>query len=207
VQLVYWICLIIGGVFVAIATLGGLGDVDFDADGDVDFSADADMDYQIDTDPRLSQPSPTERPFARARRSSGFNLSFLTSFKFWTVGGCFFGLTGVVLSWVQPDWSPALVLGLAIAVGLLCGGTLTFLLRGIQRRQADSMVRTEDLSGVVGTVELPFDANSKGKVRIQVRGSVLHLIAMTNEEKGFQPGDRVLVIGTEQGRVWVAGVE
>jgi hypothetical protein len=42
VQLVYWICLIIGGIFVAIATAGGLGDLDFDADGDVDLSADAD---------------------------------------------------------------------------------------------------------------------------------------------------------------------
>jgi hypothetical protein len=100
-----------------------------------------------------------------------------------------------------------MVLVLAIIMGLLCGGTLTFLLRGLQQRQADSMVRTEDLSGLIATVELPFDAQSKGKVRLQVRGSLLHLIAMTNEEKAFNRGDRVLVIGSEQGRVWVAAVE
>ena len=43
-QSIYWFCFVIGGVFVAIATLGGAGDADFDAD----FDADADFDVELD---------------------------------------------------------------------------------------------------------------------------------------------------------------
>ncbi|MCU0570780.1 MAG: hypothetical protein MUF49_29950 [Oculatellaceae cyanobacterium Prado106] len=213
VQSVYWVCLVIGGVFVAIATLGGLGDIDgdmsVDADGDLSAETEVTSDYQIDTDARLSQTSEVkQRSLKRNRKGTPWNfLTSLTSFKFWTVGGCFFGLTGVVLSWVQPNWSPLLVLGLAIGVGILCGGTLTFLLRKLQNRQADSLVRAENLAGLVGIVELPFDAQSKGKVRLTVRGTVLRQVAMTNDQRTFQQGDRVLVVGIEGGRLWVVSAD
>ncbi|MEO1404214.1 MAG: hypothetical protein AAFV72_23595, partial [Cyanobacteria bacterium J06635_1] len=50
VQSIYWFCLIIGGVFVAISTLGGPGELEFDADADLDFDADLDADLDADAD-------------------------------------------------------------------------------------------------------------------------------------------------------------
>ncbi|MGD1855752.1 MAG: hypothetical protein ACFB2W_16050 [Leptolyngbyaceae cyanobacterium] len=210
-QSVYWFCFVIGGVFVAIATLGGAGDADFDAEADVDFDADfdgdleldgdapdADFDAQVDTDLQLLQ---------KVKGAYIFSLNILTSFKFWTVGGFFFGLTGLSLGWVQPSWSASLVFISALIMGILLGGTLATALRHLARRHADSLIRTEDFAGRVGIVELPFDSNSKGKVRLEIRSSVLHMMALTDDTKQFVPGDKVLVVNIENDRLWVVSDE
>ena len=208
-QSVYWFCFVIGGVFVAIATLGGAGDTDFDAEADVDFDADADIeleggldveapdadfDAQVDTDLQLLR---------KVKGAYVFSLNILTSFKFWTVGGFFFGLTGLSLGWVQPNWPSPLIFITALIMGILLGGTLAVALRHLARRHADSLIRTEDFAGRVGIVELPFDAKSKGKVRLELRGSVLHMMALTDDTKQFVPGDKVLVVNVESNRLWV----
>ena len=209
-QSVYWFCLIIGGVFVAIASLGGPDELAFDADADFNLEAtlDADgeanlvvdADYEIDTDVALDH-QPHRYPLRRRQR---LPLGVLTSFKFWTFGGCFFGLTGLVLQWIQPSWSATVIFTCALSMGILLGGSLALALRTLHRRQVDSLVRTEDFVGLLGTVELPFDANSKGKVCLEVRGSTLHLIAYTTDNaKSFVPGDPVLVVGADNSRLWV----
>jgi membrane protein implicated in regulation of membrane protease activity len=211
VQSIYWFCFAIGGVFVALSIFGGgdlLGDADadfdadFDADADADFDADADADgdLQVDTDIDLLR-----NP--RRRRRIPFWLSILTSFKFWTFGGCFFGLTGLLIGFLEPGLAPGLVLGVAIAVGSLCGGVLTSVLRGLKQRQVNSLVRNEDFAGLLGTVELPFDTSSKGKVLLEVGGSTLHLVAQTDEKIAFQIGDPVLVVGRTNSRLWVVSAQ
>ncbi|NEQ51963.1 MAG: DUF1449 family protein [Leptolyngbya sp. SIO3F4] len=220
-QSVYWFCFVIGGVFVAIATLGGAGDADFDAEADVDFDADfdadldtdvdlngdldldgdaldADFDAQVDTDLQLLR---------KVKGAYVFSLNILTSFKFWTVGGFFFGLTGLGLGWVQPSWPAVLIFITALIMGILLGGTLAITLRHLARRHADSLIRTEDFAGRVGVVELPFDSKSKGKVRLELRGSVLHMMALTDDTKQFVPGDKVLVVNVESNRLWVVSDE
>lgn len=213
-QSIYWFCFAIGGVFVTLSMVGGdlLGDADtdLDVDADADFDADldgdlegdvgADGDLQIDTDIDLLR-----NP--RKRRRIPLWLSILTSFKFWTFGGCFFGLTGLVLGFLQPDLSPAWVLGIAIAMGLLCGSALTTALRGLKNRQVNSLVRNEDFAGLLGTVELPFDTSSKGKVLLEVGGSTLHLVAQTDEQVSFLVGDPVLVVGRTNNRLWVVSAK
>lgn len=206
-QSIYWFCFIIGGAFVAISLWGGAGDADFDADADFDLDADAsldaefdaglegaDADFQIDTDLLLLR---------RVRHLYLFSLGVLTSFKFWTVGSFFFGLTGLSLGWIQAPWSPVAIFCVALAVGVLLGGSLATSLRYLARRSVDSLVRNEDFAGRVAIVELPFDASSKGKVRLDLRGSTVHMAALTDDTGQFQPGDRVLVVNIEDERLWV----
>ena len=102
----------------------------------------------------------------------------------------------------SPELGP-LIFAIALLMGCVCGGTLAGTLRYLKRRQVDSLVRNEDFAGLVGLVELPFDANSKGKVLVEMGGSTLHLIARTDEQTSFQVGDRVLVVGRHQNRLWV----
>lgn len=216
-QSVYWFCFVIGGVFVAIATLGGAGDADFDAEADVDFDADFDADVDVDLDADLDGDAPdidfdaqVDTDLQLLRKVKGayvFSLNILTSFKFWTVGGFFFGLTGLSLSWVQPNWPAQLIFITALIMGILLGGTLAIALRHLARRHADSLIRTEDFAGRVGIVELPFDSKSKGKVRLELRGSVLHMMALTDDTKQFVPGDKVLVVNVESNRLWVVSDE
>ncbi|MEL6940820.1 MAG: hypothetical protein AAFO84_16685 [Cyanobacteria bacterium J06598_1] len=213
-----------GGAFVALSMVGGgdiLGDADadfdadinvdldadldieadFDADIDADIDADTDTDFQIDTDLDLARSANRKR-----RRIPGW-LSIITSFKFWTFGGCFFGLTGLVLSWVEPNLPVMVGFAIALAMGVVCGGGLVSILRSLKNRQVNSLVRSKDFAGLMGTVELPFNASSKGKVVLEVGGSTLHLVAQTDEERDFNPGDSILVVGRSQNRLWVVSAE
>ena len=220
-QSVYWFCLTIGGAFVALSLVGGGdlvddldvdadadfdidADADFDVDADVDVDADLDTDVDVDTDSDLQIDTDVEllKTRSRRRRRLPFLLSVLISFKFWTFGGFFFGLTGLVLGATNPELG-GLIFVIAIAMGIFCGGSLVSALRYLKHRQVDSLVRNEDFSGLVGVVELPFDKNSKGKVFLEVGGSTLHLIARTDEDETFAVGDPVLVVGRSQNRLWV----
>ncbi|MEL6900314.1 MAG: hypothetical protein AAFP07_05135 [Cyanobacteria bacterium J06606_4] len=229
-QSVYWFCLTIGGAFVALSLVGG-GDLvddmdidadadfdvdadfdadieaDFDADADIDadadFDADADADVDGDTDLQVETDVELLRSAPRRRQRLPVGLSILTSFKFWTFGGFFFGLTGLVMGVLEPGLGVAVIFAIALAMGLLCGSALVVALRQLKHRRVDSLVRNEDFAGLVGTVELPFDANSKGKVCLEVGGSTLHLVAQTDEARTFNPGDSVLVVGRTQNRLWV----
>ena len=220
-QSVYWFCLIIGGVFVALSLIGGdlLEDFDTEADADIDVDLDADLDadaefdsdfdadadadgdFQVDTDPDLL------RSYARKQKRSFFSLSTLTSFKFWTFGGFFFGLTGLVMGVLEPELGAGLIFVIALIMGLLCGGTLVGILRQLKHRQVDSLLRNEDFAGLVGVVELPFDLQSKGKVILEVGDATLHLVAQTDETRAFSVGDPVLVVGRTQDRLWVVSAD
>ena len=226
-QSVYWFCFVFGGVFVAIATLGGAGEVEFDTDADFDIDADADLDIDadldadidadvdldadaaidVDTDYEIDTDVALERQSRARMRRRGFGLGILTSFKFWTVGGCFFGLTGLVLTAAQPSWGPVLILVISLLMGLTIGGMLAGTLRLLKRRHVDSLVRSKDFAGLIGTVELPFDANSKGKVSLQLGSNTLHLMAMTDDKAAFAPGDKVLVVNEENNRLWVVAAD
>ncbi|MFK8183920.1 MAG: hypothetical protein AB8B99_11145 [Phormidesmis sp.] len=220
-QSVYWFCFAVGGVFVAISMMGGGelfggGDADFDADLDLDLDVDADVDFdagfdtdtavgdlQVDTDIELAR---SARQGRRRRRIPGL-LSILTSFKFWTFGGCFFGLTGLLIGALEPGLPAMVLFAVALIMGVICGGALVGVLRGLKDRHVDSLVRSEDFAGLVGSVELPFDANSKGKVLVEVGGSTLHLVAQTDEQKSFQVGDPILVVGRTNNRLWVVSAQ
>ncbi|MEB3279251.1 MAG: NfeD-like protein [Lyngbya sp.] len=189
----YLFCLIVGGVFVALAAFAGLDGVDFDHDFDPDIQL-------------LDQSAKTEEDksirLKNRRRRRGLGLPFF-SLRFWTFGGCFFGLTGVILSLLNPAMSPQLILWISIAVGVVSGSAMVWALRLLQHQQADSMVRADDLLGLPSLVEIPFDRNSRGKVRLNIKGRTLELMAMTEDLQEFSQGDEAFVVGVEKNKVWV----
>ncbi|MDJ0572752.1 MAG: NfeD family protein [Pleurocapsa sp. MO_192.B19] len=96
------------------------------------------------------------------------------------------------------------IAGISIAIGIFVGALIVWFIYFWRRRQIiDSLMKPEDLVGLCAIVELPFDANSKGKVRVDVKGSMVDLIALTDDRQGFQVGDRVLIIQMQNNKVWV----
>ena len=192
----YWLCFVIGGVFVLLAVVGGFDGVDFDGlDGDTPFESDLDIAAPgVHTRDQLSafQPKPRANP-----------IGIVCSLKFWTFGVCFFGLTGLVLSSLSIRLPEPLIITAAVGMGIVCGALVAGTLRALRERHANSLVRAEDVVGLAGVVTLPFDRNSRGKVQIKVKGSQVERIAYTDENLEFQLGDRVLVVGVEQERLWV----
>lgn len=93
---------------------------------------------------------------------------------------------------------------ISVAVGLVVGVVVVWLIYIQRRRQVvDSLVRTKHLVGRSGTVEIPFDSHTQGKVRLNVKGSLVDFMAFTDETKEFNQGDRVFVVGMKGNKVWV----
>ena len=198
---VYWFSFLLGGLFVALAALSGLDGVEFD------FEADTDVEL---IDQKEEAKGTDQRWIKRKRRNVTGDPSLLRivkTLKFWTFGSCFFGLTGLLLSFLQPTLSPLGIAVIAVGVGLLCGTAMSGILVFLRQRQADSLVRSADLVGLTGTVEVPFDSTRKGKVRLKLKGSIVDFIAFTNDSQGFAQGDPVWVVGTERNRLWVVSTD
>jgi len=127
----------------------------------------------------------------------------ITSFKFWTFGSCFFGLTGLVLSWLNTGIATNFILVVSIFVGLTCGISMVSVLRNLRKNQANSLLKSEEIAGLLGVVEVPFNPQSKGKIRVNIKDLIVDFMAITEEDKEFQKGDKVLVVGRENNKVWV----
>lgn len=188
----YWSCFLIGGVFVILAAVSGIDGIEFE----LEFDSDVEI-----FDPK-DQPSPALLSRKRKRRQFPV-LGLITSLKFWTFGSCFFGLTGILLSSLQIGLPVLVITLISIGMGLICGTAMSGLLLYLRRQQADSLISHDDLVGLAGTVEIPFDAHTRGKVRLKVKGSILEVVAFTDGGDSFQPGEQVVVVGTQENRVWV----
>lgn len=93
---------------------------------------------------------------------------------------------------------------LAVGLGLGCGVAIATLIYLRRRHQVvNSLVQLEQLVGRVGTVAMPFDCHSQGKVQVDINGAALNLRAFTDEIYEFKRGDRVVVMATKGDRVWV----
>ena len=211
---VYWFCFIVGGCFVALASISGLDGVEFgDVEvGDFDFGdielgepefegdfADG-VDVDVEVRDRTRPDSNEESPFRRSRPIPW--LPF-TSLRFWTFGACFFGMTGLLLSVLAPSLASGLRALVAIAFGLVSGTAFTYVLHLLRRNPANSMVRPTDLIGKAGVVEVPLSANSPGKIRLNLGNASVAFLACTDEENELQPDDKVVVIRIQDNRLWV----
>jgi membrane protein implicated in regulation of membrane protease activity len=104
--------------------------------------------------------------------------------------------------------SLSIVLLISLTVGIICGIFIVLSIYLKRRNTAiDSLVRPQDLIGISGVVEIPFDRHSRGKVRVNVRSSLIDFIALTDDPKGFQIGDQVLVVEMKGNQIWVVSAD
>lgn len=202
--LLYVAGLVGGGIFVVLASIGGLDGVDWagqDWDGPAFFDGDGSAIADADTgDGDIEAQRP---PQGRRRRRFPW-LPFLR-WRFWTFGPCFFGVTGLLLGVLQPSLPPAVALAWSAGTGIAIGTAATWFLAWLQLQESsDSLLKADDWVGATGVVELPFDASSRGKVSLVVKGTPVIIQAVTRESTPLQRGDRILVIALEGKRAWVA---
>jgi membrane protein implicated in regulation of membrane protease activity len=187
---VYLFCTLVGGLLVALSAFGGLDGVEFDNDFDADleFRDSPQEESQI----RVTAKTPKRRLW----------LPFF-SFKFWTFGTCFFGLAGLLLWAVQPTMAPLISTIISLAFGIFCGTSMASAIRALKEAKIDSLARTSDLIGLSGIVEIPFNKDSRGKVRLNVKGSTVAFGAFTEENKEFAVGEKAFIVGVENNKLWV----
>lgn len=120
-------------------------------------------------------------------------LYWLVSVRFWTFFVAFFGLTGLVFEGLglASRW---VTLGVSVAMGAISGGGAMFVLRKLTNDDANSAVSTADYVGRTGRVLVGFGAGGVGKVRLEVKGSSIDLLAMPEDERTYAPNDEIIVV-------------
>lgn len=93
---------------------------------------------------------------------------------------------------------------ISVAIGIVLGVLAVWLIYIQRRRQVvDSLVRSNYVVGRSGSVEIPFNSQTQGKVRVNVKGSLVDFTAFTDESREFSRGDRVFIVGMKANKVWV----
>lgn len=185
---------VFGWLFVAVFLFSAADfdlDVDVDSDVDVDLGADADLDGGSDWS------------------GSALHLvGALFSFRSLVFFAAFFGLTGLLLSWL--DAGTVLALILAIAIGLFAAVINVKLMDYLKRTSVSSQLKDTKIAGNVGRVVVPISPNSRGKVSVDLDGQVLSLTAMPYNERHneeYEVGDSVVVVEVKNGSALVTAMD
>ena len=126
----------------------------------------------------------------------GGPLSLLFSTPFWSFGLTGFGLSGLLMQLLMRNSSGWFTQLIALTVGAGMGMVATRLLRVIGRREADSLVRSDDLIGLEGVVTLAMDGEQRGFVELSVRGTLLRRPALSCNG-ALAVNTKVVVVGSD----------
>lgn len=199
---IYVFFLILGGAFVLASVFSGLGDKEFGADedfgGDQDFGADSDIsadnDFGADKDFAADKDLGKDVDTYAGRRYRPY-----LSFRFWTFLFAFFGLTGVLLT-LFAEWGPTLVAGLSAGMGLFAGLGVTYVLHVANQSRGREGITEVDYKGSIARVILPISRDQRGKVRMQIKGRTVDVLAIgEDEEVVLDLGQECIVLGIEDG--------
>src|SRR5688572_15274706 len=113
------------------------------------------------------------------------------SLRFWVFAAFAFGLTGTVIR-VLGLASPLLALLLAVLVGFGSGALAVWVFRALARSESSSAVASDDLIGQLGRVLVPLAPGATGKVRLDLRGQAVDMLA-TTDDASIGAGELVLV--------------
>jgi membrane protein implicated in regulation of membrane protease activity len=113
------------------------------------------------------------------------------SLRFWIFAALGFGLSGTLMH-VFALAHPILAFFIASGAGLTSGLFATLAFRLLRRGSAATEVRSSVAVGKVGRVVVPCGQGLTGKVRVEVAGSSVDLMATTDEE-AIPRGEAVLV--------------
>ncbi len=118
-------------------------------------------------------------------------IAIFLSLRFWTYGLLAFGMVGTILHFLH--LAGGLVTPVtATLLGLISGLLATYTFRLLDRTQSTSGAEASDAIGQVGRVLVPIERGKRGKIRIEVRGQSVDLLASTDDER-LRDGDQVVV--------------
>lgn len=197
---IYLSCLVVGGVFVGLSALGAIGkgidatDADTDADVDTDVDADADADHALAPEPSVAIVDGSHGVMVRRPGSRKLWLPVL-SFRFWTFGAAFFGLTGTLLTMLTGVGAAAVAITSA-TTGVGVGTLSAWMVRWL-RRPVGASVRLAEYSGATGEMLLPLKAGGVTRIKLKVQGRERTMLAVAPEPRALPTGTRVLVLGID----------
>ncbi len=131
-------------------------------------------------------------------------LWIFASVRFWTFFLAFFGMTGLALTAL--DVSTLATLLSAIGMGGGCGLAAVYAIRALTSSSSSSAASADEYVGKTVKVRVSIPEGKQGKVRLQLRGSTVDVLAVTDEAGGLQTGEEALIIEMDGNTARVARV-
>jgi len=185
----YLMCLLLGGILIALSIFGG-GDTDVD----VDMAADVDVD--VDVDGGGADADAGEGLAAAARFLSMRNLVFFLAF---------FGLTGTLLTLLQSNHAATLLT--SAGLGILAAGAVHRLMGYLRGSQSGALPSPSALAGSEARVVVGITPTRPGKVDVVAGDRTYQYLARIHEGAELdrvEAGETVIVVRIQDGAALVA---
>jgi membrane protein implicated in regulation of membrane protease activity len=118
-------------------------------------------------------------------------MALFLQVRFWVFAFLGFGLSGTLLTYLTSvGFLPTLIT--ALALGVVSGFTAALAFKLLKHMAGDHAEDTNQAVGRVGRVIVPVDPSSVGKVRIELRGQSVDLVAKTHGSR-IDRGDLVVI--------------
>jgi membrane protein implicated in regulation of membrane protease activity len=182
---IYLASLAFGGVLLVASLILG-----HDGDGDHDFDGHGELDFDVDTDLAAE----ADAPIHGDMDALGGIFGALKSIRFWTFFTAFFGLTGSVFEGLELLENEYVILALALAIGLIAGATIVTALNRLRAGEHGHVEGASDYVGKSGKVLVTVKRDTPGKLRLEMRGRTVDVLAVTEESEPIPTGEQALVI-------------
>lgn len=195
--LAYVFALIVGVGILTIQSLIGAKDADGDGHG-------ADKDLHFKGELKLgagdgahadSEGAPSSHVHVAADKDADMGLGGLValflSVRFWVFASLGFGLSGTLLHYLSSVGAIATFIT-AATLGTVSGFTAALAFRALKRISSGTAEHAASAVGRVGRVVVPVDSEHQGKIRIDLGGQSVDLIAKTQGER-VERGDMVVI--------------
>jgi membrane protein implicated in regulation of membrane protease activity len=134
-------------------------------------------------------------------------LSMFASLRFWVFFLAFFGLTGLVFELLDLVGSSLATLGLASAMGLGVGTLASWAVRRLGGESGGNVPESGDYVGKTARVMVRVQQGAVGKVRVDVKGTSIDLLASGLDGEAFESDEEVLIVEMDGTRARVARVD
>jgi len=205
----YLFALGLGGVMlIASIILGGDGEadgdlaLDGDVDADVDLALEGDVDGDVDAHALEMGQQGLHTSHGDAHGSLGGFIAGFLSLRFWTFALAFFGLTGTVLGGLALA-APTVTLVVASVMGLVIGRSAVAVFSALRAGESSTAASEGDYIGKSAKVILGFGPDELGKVRLQMKGTTVDLLAHSDDPTPFSSGDEVMIIQIAEAKALV----
>jgi len=179
-------------------------DLDADADADLDADADADLDADAHIDAEGHVDADTEGMAhvhagdaeGRGRSKLARLLTLFLSVRFWVFASLGFGLSGTIMHYLFSSATMTALLT-AIGMGLFSGLAAALTFRALKTTSSEHTADTsKEAARKLARVIVPLSKGEPGKVRIDIRGQAVDLLAYTDDDE-IERGDMVVITEME----------
>lgn len=193
---VYIVCGVAAVGLILLSALGGAFGADVDAGSDVDIDVDHELDFEHDLGGsdavELDASHAFDKDFAQ---STGVWIPFL-SLRFWIYFAAAFGLVGAISTLLKVSQEPTILIS-SIGTGLVMGLIAAWIFRKLRMSSTSAQAEHRDFMGKSGQMVVASRGGEFGKVRVDVKGSTIDLLATHPDGRELNKGESVYIVSIE----------